>query len=62
MEGEIGDHLPMVLTGLRLECAEPVVDPLFRQVPFALREKDIDLARHASIGGNVDGGRDSAFR
>src|SRR2546423_923365 len=41
MEREIGDYLPLVLCGLCLERAEPVVDPFLRQSPAALRREHI---------------------
>src|SRR2546425_4316790 len=42
MEGEILDRFPLVLRGLSLERAEPIVDPFFRQTLTALRHKYID--------------------
>src|SRR5947209_8070049 len=41
MEGEILNHFPLVLRGLSLELAEPIVDRFFRQTLAALRDKHI---------------------
>ena len=41
IEGEIGDHFPLVPGALRLECAEPIVDAFFGQALTALGGKHI---------------------
>ncbi len=52
MEREILDQGPLVGRGLRLERAEPVVDPFFRQALAALGHKHIgpsDVARGLQV-------------
>src|SRR5260370_35913872 len=48
MEGEILDHFPLMLRGLSLEHAEPIVDRFFRQTLAALRRKHIGACCIAS--------------